>query len=91
MLAPGWGQVTRMGSKMLGRGLALIGVCALLGGCVLPGPQEGLAPGWAAPTSMAKFAERHCYRTLAEVDCHAWPLPMEKSRRVGFFDVPLEE
>ncbi len=29
---------------------------------------------------------RYCYRTLAEVDCHAQPLPGEASRQVGFFD-----
>ncbi len=29
---------------------------------------------------------RYCYRTLAEVDCHAQPLPGEDGRQVGFFD-----
>ncbi len=29
---------------------------------------------------------RYCYRTLAEVDCHAQPLPGEATRQVGFFD-----
>jgi starvation-inducible outer membrane lipoprotein len=32
------------------------------------------------------MVERYCYRTLAEVDCHAQPLPGEASREVGFFD-----
>jgi hypothetical protein len=35
------------------------------------------------------YAERACYRTLAEVDCHAAPLPGEESRRVGFYDAPI--
>jgi hypothetical protein len=44
----------------------------LLGAC---GAEPGL-----------ELAARYCYRTLAEVDCHAEPLPGEASRKVGFFD-----
>ena len=33
-----------------------------------------------------ELAARDCYRTLAEVDCHAQPLPGEATRKVGFFD-----
>lgn len=32
------------------------------------------------------LAQRYCYRTLAEVDCHDQPLAGEASRQVGFFD-----
>ncbi|HEY9548700.1 MAG TPA: hypothetical protein VIR45_04290 [Kiloniellaceae bacterium] len=35
------------------------------------------------------YAERYCYRTLAEVDCHSRPLPGEENRRVGFYDTPV--
>ncbi len=56
----------------MGRLIAAFSVIALLGAC---GPEPG-------PESAA----RHCYRTLAEVDCHAQPLPGEATRKVGFFD-----
>lgn len=59
----------------------------LLGACSGSGPW----PGWSAPRSTAKLAERYCYRTLAEVDCHARPLPGEDTRRVGFFDAPYPD
>lgn len=45
--------------------------------------------GCADPHPTLIYAERPCYRTLAEVDCHAVPLPGEESRRVGFYDVPV--
>ena len=61
----------------MGRLIAAISVMALLGACG-PGPDPELAA-------------RYCYRTLAEVDCHAQPLPGEATRKVGFFDqVALE-
>ncbi len=56
----------------MGRLLAAISVMALLGACA---PEPGL-----------ELAARYCYRTLAEVDCHAQPLPGEATRKVGFFD-----
>ncbi len=56
----------------MGRLSAAILVTALLAAC---GPGPGL-----------EVAARYCYRTLAEVDCHAQPLPGEASRKVGFFD-----
>ncbi len=59
----------------MGRLIAAISVIALLGAC---GP-GGFEPG-------PELAARHCYRTLAEVDCHAQPLPGEATRKVGFFD-----
>ncbi len=40
----------------------------------------------ACTASGPRLAARYCYRTLAEVDCHAQPLPGEDGRRVGFFD-----
>ncbi|MDJ0936681.1 MAG: hypothetical protein QNJ06_19260 [Kiloniellales bacterium] len=43
-----------------------------------------------APSGPA-FAPRYCYRTLGEVDCHAAPLPGAETRRVGYFDAPLED
>lgn len=45
--------------------------------------------GCAEPFPTLTYAERHCYRTLAEVDCHADPLSGEESRRVGFYDRPV--
>ncbi len=55
----------------MGRLFAAFTLIALLGACA-PGPGE--------------LVTRYCYRTLAEVDCHAAPLPGEASRQVGFFD-----
>ncbi len=59
----------------MGRLIAAVSVMALLGACG-PGAFE---PG-------PELAARDCYRTLAEVDCHAQPLPGEASSRVGFCD-----
>ncbi len=56
----------------MGRLFAAISVMALLGAC-------GVEP-------VPALAARYCYRTLAEVDCHAQPLPGEATRKVGFFD-----
>ena len=56
----------------MGRLFAAFAVMALLGAC---GAEPGL-----------ELASRYCYRTLAEVDCHAEPLPGEATRKVGFFD-----
>ena len=41
------------------------------------------------PLPTLTYAERPCYRTLAEVDCHSRVLPGEESRRVGFYDEPI--
>ncbi len=49
----------------------LIAMAILLAACAAPAPD---------------LVARYCYRTLAEVDCHAQPLPGEASRQVGFFD-----
>ncbi len=59
----------------MGRLIAAVSVMALLGACG-PGAFE---PG-------PELAARYCYRTLAEVDCYAQPLPGEATRKVGFFD-----
>jgi hypothetical protein len=48
-----------------------------------------LLAGCAEPAPRLIYAERYCYRTLAEVDCHDRPLAGEESRRVGFYDEPL--
>lgn len=48
-----------------------------------------LLAGCAEPAPRLVYAERYCYRTLADVDCHARPLPAEESRRVGFYDKSL--
>ena len=56
--------------------LMIFAMAALLVACAVepdPGP---------APILTARF----CYRTLAEVDCHAQPLFGETTRKVGFFD-----
>ena len=55
-------------------GLAMV---ALLAACT---EETGPLP---APNLAARF----CYRTLAEVDCHAQPLVGETTRQIGFFDV----
>ncbi|MEO3430942.1 hypothetical protein AAFN88_18960 [Pelagibius sp. CAU 1746] len=55
---------------------AAAGAALLLAGCA------------AEPFPALSYAERPCYRTLAEVDCHARPLAGEESRRVGFYDEP---
>lgn len=48
-----------------------------------------LLAGCAEDFPELTYAERYCYRTLAEVDCHRQPLPGEESRRVGFYDAPV--
>ncbi|MGF1628723.1 MAG: hypothetical protein ACFCUT_04580 [Kiloniellaceae bacterium] len=48
-----------------------------------------LLAGCAEPFPKLTYAERYCYRTLADVDCHAAPLAGEESRRVGFYDEPV--
>ena len=49
-----------------------------------------LLAGCADPFPTLTYAERYCYRTLAEVDCHNRPLVGEESRRVGFYDAPVD-
>lgn len=61
------------------RALALAAAAA-----VLP-----LLAGCADDFPELAYAERYCYRTLAEVDCHSRPLPGEENRRVGFYDAPV--
>jgi len=49
-----------------------------------------LAAGCARePHPTLIYAERPCYRTLADVDCHAVALLGEESRLVGFYDAPI--
>ncbi len=56
----------------MGRLLTAMVVATVLAACTAePGP---------------RLSARDCYRTLAEVDCHARPLPGEATRKVGFFD-----
>ncbi len=59
--------------------------CGLLGLTLIP----LLAACAAEPLPQLRYAERPCYRTLAEVDCHPAPLPGEESRRVDFYDQPI--
>ncbi len=49
-----------------------------------------LAACAADPPPRLTYAERHCYRTLADVDCHAQVLPGEENRRVDFYDEPVK-
>ncbi len=56
----------------MGRLSAAFMMIALLGAC--------------GPAPAPELTARYCYRTLAEVDCHAAPLPGEASRQVGYFD-----
>lgn len=64
------------------RCLGLLGLPLLLGlsACNLP----------PDPPPRLTYAERDCYKTLAEVDCHPQALPGEESRRVGFYDPPIK-
>ncbi len=78
----------------MGRIFAAMLAAGLLGACAAGGPSpgglnQGLPPGWtrSAPPELT-LAARHCYRTLARIDCHARPLTAETSRKVGFFDAP---
>ncbi len=73
----------------MGRQFILFGAGLLLGACSAFTPRAELPPGWSAPTPRAELAQRYCYRTLAEVDCHAQLMPSEEFRRVGFFDAPV--
>ena len=54
-----------------------------------PSQAEMIRTGWNQPTPLA-LAPRHCYRTLARVDCYSVPQPDEAGRRVGYFDAPIE-
>ena len=73
---------------------ALVCVC-LLSAC--SNPLKGFAPteaevyrqGWYEPSPRAALAERYCYETLAEVDCHSEPEADAGNRQVGWFDAPL--
>ncbi len=73
----------------MGRFFALMLVAALLGACGAFAPRDGLPEGWYKPAPDVELAARYCYRTLAEVDCHAEALTAEATRRVGFFDRPV--
>ncbi|WP_420349099.1 hypothetical protein [Pelagibius sp.] len=64
-----------------------LGACGCLLGFALP---LVLAACAADPLPRLTYAERPCYRTLAEVDCHAAPLPGEENRRVAFYDPPVK-
>lgn len=80
--------------ERLGRLFAALSIALLLGACnpaaiFRPGEATELSRGWYEPEPQARLAERYCYRTLAEVDCHAAPLAGEERRRVGFWDAPL--
>ena len=57
---------------------AVVLAVPLLAGCAAKQPPPKLT-----------YAERPCYRTLAEVDCHDRPLGGEETRRVGYYDTPV--
>src|SRR3546814_5141261 len=59
------------GGESIGRPLVLAVAAA-----VLP-----LLAGCADPVPTLTYAERYCYRTLAEVDCHDRPLAGEEDRK----------
>ena len=61
-------------------GLLGLPLAAALSACTLP----------ADPPPRLTYAERDCYRTLADVDCHPQALPGEESRRSGFYDEPVK-
>jgi hypothetical protein len=70
---PGFARATWLtGTDRMTRLLTAITMATLLAACTAEPSQD--------------LAVRYCYRTLAEVDCHAQPLPGEASRQVGFFD-----
>ena len=55
----------------MGRLFAVMLIAALLGACGAVTPRDGLPKGWYKPNPDVALAARHCYRTLAVVDCHA--------------------
>ncbi len=52
--------------------------------------QAGCA-GKAEPPPSPRYGVHHCYKTLANVDCHAVALVDEPTRREGWFESPLED
>lgn len=42
-----------------------------------------------SPPPVAVYSPQYCYRTLAQVDCHAEPLAGEAGRRMGHYEAPI--
>lgn len=55
-----------------------------------PTEEQVVRSGWFKPSPRPALAPRYCYRTLAEVDCFAAPLPGAETRREGWFDAPVD-
>ena len=74
-------------SHIAARGLAMAVLAGALGlgACTWPPASEPAPP---PAEKQAMMTGRHCYSTLAEVDCFTRPLPGEDHRRVGWFDAP---
>ena len=49
---------------------------------------SNLLPTSPSPQPVAVYGPHHCYRTLAQVDCHATPLAGEANRRMGHYETP---
>ncbi len=43
-----------------------------------------------SPPPVAVYGPQHCYRTLAQVDCHAAPLAGEANRLMGHYEAPSD-
>lgn len=43
-----------------------------------------------SPGPVAVYGAHHCYRTLAQVDCHAAPLAGEANRLMGHYEAPSD-
>lgn len=53
-----------------------LGLVVVLAGCAE-------RPGAHEPVWLAERGKVHCYRTLAEPDCHAWPVSGAERRLMG--------
>ncbi len=42
------------------------------------------------PSPVAVYGPHYCYRTLAQVDCHAVPLAGEANRLMGNYEAPAD-
>ena len=79
-------QITRLaGALRAGAGRwAALGIVSLpLAAC------SSLLPSTNSPP-VAVYGPHHCYRTLAQVDCHAAPLAGEANRLMGHHEAPSD-
>jgi hypothetical protein len=67
-------------------GLMLLGVLALaLPGCHPPTEAQIVTANWVAPRALPPPPPIYCYRTLADSNCYAEPVPGYESRFIESF------